>query len=234
MRIALLFLIPVVAALAQEKPKPEPGPVPVDIASPRPLVVFPREGDVHAALAAFLDAHAKHKAGHLDEALFGYLAFLGMPGRRDLPQRYVKTAQRRLDALLANVRKRYAAALATYRKDRAQGLAELDAFAHRYARLPEGEAALALVQSDRLRTAIETAKELAAHGRKTEAANGLEKAIRALPAGLYLYEAKKLLITLGGPDLFERGEDGAAKGDPEEKRAEKKKAEEPEIEISGD
>ena len=78
MRAALLLLL-----VAQEAP--EPGLLPADFVSPEPLEIAPTGGD---ALAAFRDAHEKHKRGDADGALAGYLAFLGNPGRLDLPPRY--------------------------------------------------------------------------------------------------------------------------------------------------
>ncbi|MFI5402669.1 MAG: hypothetical protein ACHQ1G_07015, partial [Planctomycetota bacterium] len=167
---ALLMLL-----LAQEAP--EPGLLPANFLSPEPLVIAPAAGD---ALAAFRDAHEKHKSGDTDGALQGYLSFLGNPGRVDLPPRYVTTVEARVKALLEAVRAQYDAAVAKYAKDRKGGLADLRALAERYPWLPEGRAALAWAHSDGLRAAIDRAKA-------DKSAKELEAAVRACPAGLYLY-----------------------------------------------
>lgn len=224
MRVVLLALF--AAAAAAQEPKPEPGLVPTDLAPPDPLEIAPSEGD---ALTAFRDAHEKHKQGDLDGALKGYLSFLGNPGRLDLPARYVTTVEERVKPLLAAVRALYDAAVARYGKDRAGGLALLRALAERYPWLPEGRAALALADSDGLREAIDRAK-------KDKKAKELEEAIRAFPAGQYLYEAKTLLVELGGPDLFEKGErvgGGKEKG-PGEEEPKAKRKDESGIDVSKD
>jgi hypothetical protein len=223
-RVVLLALL--TAAAAAQEGKPEPGLVPLDLAPPGPLEIAPTEGD---ALATFRDAHEKHKGGDVDGALKGYLAFLGNPGRLDLPARYVTTVEERVKPLLAAVRALYDAAVARYGKDRANGLALLRALAERYPWLPEGRAALALADSDGLREAIDRAK-------KDKKAKELEEAIRAFPKGLYRYEAKALLVELGGPDLFEPGErvgGGKEKGPGEEEPTPKRK-DESGIDVSKD
>ncbi len=217
--MALLTLI----LVAQEAP--EPGLLPADFLSPEPLLILPTEGD---ALAAFRDAHGKQKSGDADGALQGYLAFLGNPARLDLPPRYVATVEARVKPLLEAVHGRYDAAVAKYAKDRKGGLADLRALAERYAWLPEGRAALAFADSDGLRAAIDAAKS-------DKKAKGLEAAVRAYPAGLYLYEAKTLLVDLGGPDLFEPGE--RVGGKKEEGRGEEekpRKKDESGVEVSED
>lgn len=224
MRRALLVLLSATAA-AQEAP--EPGLLPAEFLSPEPLVITPTEGD---ALAQFRDAHGKHKAGDLDGALKGYLAFLGNPARIDLPPRYVTTVEGRVRTLLGTVRAGYDEAVARYVKDRKAGLAELRAYGERYAWLPEGRAALAFADSDGLRVAIDTAKS-------SKDPKALEAAIRGFPKGLYMYEAKTLLVDLGGPDLFDPGERIGGKkekgpGDGEEKKPRKK--DESGIEVSED
>jgi hypothetical protein len=129
-----------------------------------------------------------------------------MPGRQELPGRYVATVEARAKELLTAVRAKYDAAVARYGNDRAAGLADLKALAERYPELPEGRAARAFADSDGLRAAIDRA-------RMDRKASDLEAAVRAFPAALYKYEAKTLLIELGGPDLF----------DPDERVGEKKK-----------
>ena len=186
---ALLMLL-----LAQEAP--ETGLLPADFLSPEPLEIAPTRGD---ALATFRDAHEKHKRGDADGALEGYLAFLGNPARVDLPPRYVTTVEARVKPLLEAVRARYDAAVAKYAKDRKGGLADLRALAERYAWLPEGRAAIAFADSDGLRAAIDAAKS-------DKKAKELETAVRAFPAGLFQYEAKTLLVELGGPDLLDPDE----------------------------
>jgi len=186
---ALLMLL-----LAQEAP--ETGLLPAEFLSPEPLEIAPTRGD---ALATFRDAHEKHKRGDADGALEGYLAFLGNPARVDLPPRYVTTVEARVKPLLEAVRARYDAAVAKYAKDRKGGLADLRALAERYAWLPEGRAAIAFADSDGLRAAIDAAKS-------DKKAKELETAVRAFPAGLFQYEAKTLLVELGGPDLLDPDE----------------------------
>lgn len=208
----LLLLLLAIPATAQEPPaapaKAEPGPVPPGIVHVGRLRITPREGDDKAALAIFLAGHGKQKQGNVDGALRDYLAFLGMPGRHDLPRRYLATVRDRVDAIRAGVAKQYDAAADLYRRDRTQGLAALDRLAERFALLPEGRAAHTLSDTDRLRAAIDTARPHAEGSKeeKGQAAAALEKAVREYSAGLYLYEAKRLLVDLGGPDLFEPGE----------------------------
>jgi len=223
MRPALLLILSAAAA-AQEAP--EPGLLPADFLSPEPLRIAPTTGD---ALATFRDAHEKHKRGDTDGALKGYLAFLGNPKRLDLPPRYVTTVEARVRPLLGAVRASYDAAIARYVKDRKGGLAELRAFAERYAWLPEGRAALAFADSDGLRAAIDAAKA----DKKTKE---LEAAIRAFPNGLYMYEAKTVLLDLGGPDLFEPGErlGGKKEEGPGEEEKKPKEKDESGIEVSPD
>lgn len=216
------MLLPAAAA-AQEAP--QPGLLPKDFLSPEPLTIAPAEGD---PLATFRDAHERHKKGDTDGALKGYLAFLGNPARIDLPPRYVATVEARVRPLLGAVRASYDAAVAKYVKDRKAGLAELRSFAERYAWLPEGQAARAFADSDGLRAAIDLAKA----DRKSKP---LEEAIRAFPKGLFMYEAKSLLVDLGGRDLFEPGERVGGKkeeGPGEEEKPRKK--DESGIEVSDD
>jgi hypothetical protein len=222
MRRWLLVLLPAAAA-AQEAT--EPGLLPADFLSPEPLTIAPSEGD---PLATFRDAHEKHKKGDTDGALQGYLAFLGNPRRIDLPPRYVATVEARVKPLLEAVRAGYDACVQKYGKDRKGGLADLRALAERYAWLPEGQAARALADSDGLRAAIDLAKA----ERKPKP---LEDAIRAFPHGLFLYEAKSLLVDLGGPDLFEPGERVGGKKEEDRGEEEKpKKKDESGVEVSED
>lgn len=222
----MLLLLPGLA-FAQE---PEPGVVPVDDFTVEDLVIAARAGDAQAALKTFLDGHAAHKKGDADTALLRYVAFMGMPGRLELPPRYVTTVKQRLEPLLDAVRKRYEAAVTVYRKDGAKGLAALTALAERYSGLPEGKTARAIAESDALRGAIEQAK---GQEDKKAAAKELEAAIKRLKAAVYMYEAKTLLIELGGPDLFEkfRDEDGKPR---EVKREADEPEKEEEIEVSDD
>ena len=60
-----------------------------------------------------------------------------------------------------------------------------------------------MAHSDGLAGAIAGARE--AKDKKAAAA-ALEKAVRRYTAAVFRYEAKTLLIELGGPDLFEPGE----------------------------
>jgi len=219
----VLLVLFTATAVAQEAP--QPGLLPAEFLSPEPLVVAPTEGD---ALAQFRDAHEKHKRGDLDGALKGYIAFLGNPARIDLPPRYVETVEARERALLATVRAGYDAAVAQYVKDRKAGLEELRTFGERYAWLPEGQAARAFADSDGLRVAID-----AARGDKN--AKELEKAIRAYPKGLFMYEAKSLLLDLGGPDLFDPGERvGDKKNEGSGDETKPKKKDESGVEVSED
>lgn len=226
MRWGVLLLL---AAAAGAQGAPEPGRVPLDLVTPGELTVPPQPGDAKKALATFVAAHKKHKRGDEDGALRGYLAFLGMPGRRQLPPRYLAVVQERVEALRRAVRKRYDEALAVYGEDGRRGLAELRKLADRYAALPEGRAARVFVESDALRAAIDAARTATD---KRAAAAALEKAIRRYSLAEYLYEAKRLLLDLGGPDLFEPRrrvdeEPGAGEKEPEKEK-------EPEIEVSDD
>jgi len=195
-----------VAAVSAQDPAAEPGIVPTSLVDVGKLAILPREGDAAAALAAFKQAHARHEEGDLQGAAEAYMAFLGMPGRLDLPERYLRTVQDRVSAMRREAREWYDRATALYGSDRAKGIAELKLLAGRYGALPEGRAAQALWHSDALRVAIREARDLAAEEKKPLAVRELETAIRLHPAGLYRYEAKSLLVELGGPDLFEPGE----------------------------
>jgi len=212
-RTALLILAAAAVALAQDN-APEPGALPVTLVTLKKLRIAPQKGDAKAALAAFVDAHDKHKRGATDAALAGYLTFLGMPGRHELPARYTTTVERRVAAQTKAVHARYEKALDLYARDRARGLEELTLIAGRYPLLPEGAAALAFLHSDRLRVAIRAARAVKnAKGDTKAAAAALEGAIKRWASALYRYEAKTLLIDLGGPDLFKPGERDGSDGD---------------------
>ena len=201
--MAALWML--VALLAQDKP--EPGPIPTGLVMlDDDLAIAPRKGDATAALKAFLDAHALHKKGDTNGALKGYLAFLGFAAKAELPQRYVTTARQRLDAMREQLRKRYASACETYKKNRKKGLDEFTYLSLRFPMLPVGRAAEALVHTDAIYTAIAAARTLDKAKQRDKAARLLEKAVRRYRAAIYRYEAKSLLVDLGGPDLFEPGE----------------------------
>ncbi len=254
---ALLACLPLAGAMAQEgesgadKPtkgngdagekadagaaKSKPGLVRIDVVSIAPLSVPARPGNAKQALRRFLDAHRAHKADRLDPALRGYFQFLGMPGRHELPRRYVDAARERLDVLAQPTVKEYEKAARVYESDREAGLKALRALGARVPFLPAGRAAFELADTDALRAAIDGAKRVAKRDPKT-AAQALEKSIRECAHGLFLYEAKQLLLKLGGPDLFEPGErlDKSNKrekdGTLQETEGEK---EEPTIDIGG-
>ena len=197
--------------VAQEQP--EPGAIPVRSVKVRELVVPARAGDDKTALKTFLTAHSAHKKGDLDAALKGYIAFLGYRSRDNLPPRYETTTRRRLRALRKAVAEQYQKAVKLYAKDGAKGVAALKALAAKYAMLPEGVAAQRLWHSDALHAAL-----AAARGSKDKAAaiKALEKAIRAYPDAVNVYEAKSTLLEMGGPDLFEPGERVADGGDDDD------------------
>ncbi|MHC4223007.1 MAG: hypothetical protein ACYSX0_03155 [Planctomycetota bacterium] len=225
-----LALLALAAALVHaEEETPEPGPVSTLILRLGELVIPPRPGDADRALEVFVAAHAAHKKDDLDGALAGYLEFLGVKGRTALPARYERTVKERLDALLARIRKRYDAAVKLYEKDRKKGLARARLIAERYPMLPEGNCALALLHSDGLHQAMADARALVARDKKAkkQAAESLQKAIRLFPAALYRYEAKSLLIDLGGPDLLKQDE-RVGKGDDEEPKKSEKDADDEE------
>jgi tetratricopeptide (TPR) repeat protein len=219
--VLVAFLAPSVNAEEEDR-KPEPGPVPTTILRLEELSIPAGKGDAQRALTAFLEAHEAHRKGDLDRALTGYLVFLGLDARVALPARYERTVRERLDGILERIRARYKKALALYEKNRRKGLVELRAIAERYPMLPEGKAALALEQTDAIHFAMADARALAEKGEKKKAAESLEKAVRRSPAALYLYEAKSLLVELGGPDLFEADERMGEEDPEEDKPGEKK------------
>ena len=183
--------------------EPEPGLLPIKTIRIGEMTLAPAKGDAQTALKTFVAAHEAHKREEHDAALVGYVRFLGMPGRLELPARYLTTVRKRLDAMRTEVRAQYDKALRLYSKDRVKGIAALRAVAKRYPVLPEGVAALKMAHSDGLAGAI--AKARVAKDKQAAAA-ALEKAVRRYTAAVFRYEAKSLLVELGGPDLFEPGE----------------------------
>lgn len=184
LRLALLLL-------AQD---PAPGIIdPSSVALP-PAQAAPRAGTPREALDAFLEAHALHKKGDLPAALVRYLEFQAIDGAARLPARYRAMAAERVGRLLQGIAKEYDDACALYRRDRARGVEALRAIAARDPALPHARAAAVVLETDALRQAIDDA-------RQSKDAKALERAIRELPRGLYQYEAKALLVELGGPDL---------------------------------
>ncbi len=214
MRRTVLLLV--AALLAAEEA--EKGPIVTGLLELPPLRYPGGPAEPEKALSLFLEAHAAHKRGELDKALEGYLAFRGGAGRHALPPRYLRTVEERLTALLGTVRARYTAMLALYERDRKAGLAEARALAERHAALPEGIAALQLWHSDELHTAVKDARARKAKGESGQAAVELAAAVRRWVRALDAYEAKALLIELGGPDLFDEGE--RIPGDGTEKEGE--------------
>ena len=201
MRTALALLLLVFAGFAEEPAKPDPGRIPIDLVEVGSLEIRPRSGDAKLALKTWLEAHRLHKATKIPEALTQYLLFLGMPGHLALPSRYARSARDRVDAIHDPIRKEFEASLKTYPKNRAKGLAVWRVLAARWPGLPEGVAAKKLWHSDELRGAIDAARALKTAGTPKKAAPALERAIRAYAMGLFLYEARTLLVEVGGPDL---------------------------------
>ena len=183
--------------------EPEPGLLPIKTVRVGEMPLAPVKGDAKTALKTFVAAHEAHKRKETDAALVGYVRFLGMPGRLELPSRYLTTVRKRLEVMRSQVRALYDKALSLYAKDRVKGIAALQVVARRYPVLPEGVAAKKMAHSDGLAGAIAGAREAKD---KQSAAAALEKAVRKYTAAVFRYEAKSLLIELGGPDLFEPGE----------------------------
>ena len=179
----------------------EPGLIDPDVVSVGELRIPARRGDAERAHGTFLAAHRNHKKGDLVAAVAGYIEFLGIPAHATLPDRYARTARERVETIRKAVATAHAKALAAYRTDRAKGLVDLRTLADSYSMLPEGRAARILVQSDATRAAVRDARN-----KEPDAVKALEKAILANPDSRYLYEAKSLLIELGGPDLFDPDE----------------------------
>ena len=180
---------------------PQKGIIPLDIVQVGRLEIGTHKGTPDKALRIWLEAHHLHKEGDLPAACTRYIEFLGMAGHRSLPDRYADLARDRVDKLHDPVRKRFEQSCKTYKTDRTAGVVIWKDIAGKWPMLPEGEAALELWQSDALREAIDVAKRLRDEGKKKEAKDPLEKAVRGLPRGLYRYEATTLLLELGGPDL---------------------------------
>lgn len=193
---------------------PQKGIIPLDIVDVGLLEIGIGKGTPDAALKAWIAAHQLHKEKKLPAACAKYIEFLGMTGHRSLPARYAELASNRVDALHEPVRKRFEASYKTYKTDRAAGVVIWKDIAEQWPMLPEGAAALQLWQSDALREAIDVAKRLRDEGKKKDAAGPLEKAVRALPHGLYRYEATTLLFELGGPDLRTKKKDSEEDDEP--------------------
>jgi len=216
---------------------PRPGLVRIDVVRVAPLSVPVRPGNAKQSLQRFLKAHGEHEAGRLEDALRGYFEFLGMPGRHELPPRYVAMAKERLAKLARPFAERYEKAARLYERDRRAGLAALRGIAERVPYLPAGHAARTLAHTDALRAAIDAAREEARSadtGDKAAIAKRLEATIRSSRHGLFLYEAKMLLTQLGGPDLFAPGERLDTSGRRERDgtpREPERKGEEPTIDI---
>ena len=204
-RLALLLLLSALATAQESAPtperQPEPGRVPIGEIEVGTLKIRPQTGTADDALKRWIEAHRHHQEQQIPKALAGYLAFLGMPGHRALPDRYAEIARRRVDSIHAPVRDAYEAACKLYATDRDKALDAWRIMATRWADLPEGAAAQRLVHSDVLRDAIKQARALKSEDKQKRAAALLEKAVRANERAIYLYEARKLLIALGGPDL---------------------------------
>jgi hypothetical protein len=213
------------------------GLIPLDIVEVGTLRIGSKGAAPDEALACWIEAHTLHKQGKLAPACERYITFLSMSGHRSLPRRYAEMARERLEALHDPVRKTFERSCRTYRTDRARGVAIWKSLASEWSMLPEGVAALKLWQSDELREAIDAAKLLQDQGKKKEAVGPLEKAVRALPHGLYRYEATTLLVDLGGPDLRPKKWRGAGKderegADPDRPEKKDGDGDESEIEIN--
>jgi hypothetical protein len=231
MLAALLLL----AALAEEE-KPEPGILDPGVARVEPPRVAARRGTAREAADLFYAAHALQKKGEPHAALARYIEFQAVEGARELPERFRTMARERAEKLLAQLARECDEACALYRTDRRRGLDALRALAERGPALPHGRAARVLVQSDALKQAITDARAFAKEGKRAEAARSLEAAVRATPEALYRFEARSLLVEVGGPDLFEPGErvgGGKEKGPGEEGTTPKRK-DESGIDVSKD
>jgi len=212
-RLALLLLLSSLAWAQEPKTTPERAPEPVPGRAPEPgrvpigeievgtIKIRPQTGNADVALKRWIEAHRLQQEHQIPKALAGYLAFLGMPGHRALPDRYAELARTRVDAIHTPVRAAYEAACKLYAKDRYKALDAWRTLATRWADLPEGTAAQRLVHSDLLRDAIKQARTLKSQDKQKRAAALLENSVRANTRAIYLYEARKLLIELGGPDL---------------------------------
>ncbi len=200
--IVVLALAPISAGEdgGEEKPQVTPGIVPLDDVPPGTLKVHVTQGDETVALKTFLDAHAKHKQGATVAARRGYMAFLGMPGRHLLPERYRVMAKARLEAMDRAADRAFEAAAQLYKKDGKAGLAALTEVAEKFKGLPSATRANGIVQSDELKRGIARAQALAKTDRKN-AVKTLEPIIRRCADAVYLYKAKSLLLEWGGPDL---------------------------------
>jgi len=233
MRPALLLLLFLSAVVGEEPVKADPGRIPTDIVEVGALSVRPRSGDAQEALKTWLEAHRLHKANKIPGALEQYVRFLGMPGHMALPARYAKSARRRVDLIHDPVRKEFEASLKLYPTSRTKAMNTWRVLAGRWPSLPEGVAAKKLWHSDELRGAIDAARKLKAAGKPKEAIPALERAIRAYGIGLYLYEARTLLVEVGGPDLRPKEEIETGKqSDPDDEVEDDPDDGESEIEVN--
>jgi len=201
MRTALALLLLALPGFGEEPVKVDPGRIPIDLVEVGSLKIRPRAGDAQLALKTWLEAHRLHKATRIPQALDKYLLFLGMPGHLALPARYARSARDRVELIHDPIRREFEASLKAYPTNRAKGLAVWRILAARWPELPEGMASKKLWHSDELRGAIDAARALKAAGTPKRAAPALERAIRSYTMGLFMYEARSLLVEVGGPDL---------------------------------
>ncbi|MEE8104311.1 MAG: hypothetical protein V3T86_02115 [Planctomycetota bacterium] len=222
-RAVFILAICVTHATAEDNPKPspvrpEPGPVDLTSIQLDQTTIAPIDGSAEEALAAFLEAHRNHVAKKPNGALHGYRRFLAHKGARDLPARYTTVARRRAKRLGSDLRAAFDGACALYRRDRSAGLAGLAAITKDHAEFAEGRAAAVITQSDRLLAAISLAKALQSDGKEDVARAKLKAAIQDAPNGLFLHEAKTLLIRIGGENLFSDAERAKNKADQDGKK----------------
>ncbi|MCZ6786763.1 MAG: hypothetical protein O7E54_06315 [Planctomycetota bacterium] len=200
----------------QEEKKPEPGPIDTFLVPVEKLKITPKSGDARAALDVFLRAHELHRKGNRYAALFYYLEFQAIEGKKHLPERYRTMTNKRMAKLLKGVRRDYRDCCTFYRKDRARGVAALQRFAKRWSALPEGRAARVVWESDALLAAVEKARALDKAGQRPKAVAPLAYAIKTHAHARHRLDAKLLLIEIGGPDLREPHEKEPEKNEEEE------------------
>ena len=202
--------------LGQDEKKPEPGPIDTFLVRIEKLKITPKSGDARVALDVFLRAHELHKKGDRDGALFGYLEFQAIEGKKHLPERYRTTTNKRTAKLLKGVRRDYRGCCSLYRKDRVRGIVALQRFAKRWAALPEGRAARVVWETDALVAELQRAHTLDKAGQSPEAIAALTYAIKTFPRARRRLDAKLFLIEIGGPDLREAHEKEPEKKEEEE------------------
>jgi len=193
--------------------KPEPGPIDLTSVQLEEVALTAIDGSSENALAEFLRAHRDHVAKKPNDALRGYRRFLAHKGARDLPARYTTVARRRAKHLGSDLRATFDAACALYRRNRDAGLTKLAAITKDYAEFAEGRAAAVVLQSDHQLAAITVAKALSVTTKEHLARARLKAAIQNGPNGLFLHEAKTLLIRIGGENLFSEAERAKNKAD---------------------